>query len=413
MGGLFRRDNERLLKEHNYGFVGLVRQDVPLSTHFGHPCRFTLFVEATFVLVLAAFLLQSRPLSFLSAALALCVLGFQLAVFAVLVVSVITGKLHKRPVRKAVIYWSWWPVSVLPLSLLAAVLAAVLGNWLWHSSLKHYYELAALQRYKSIDPAIIPGDQVQDAGIVDFASMEGGVGVDRARASCLVNGGRTYCVAPIVQGSRVHRALHDLPRFGSYDYFAVGVDCCDCPVQEFRCGAWEDPLAQGGLRSMDQPSRPLFRLAVDGWAATYRKAASHPLFFDWVRAPAVHWRGMRLYVIHTAVLCACAVIPAAFCVALCLQWLRGSLEARGLVSPLGAPAPPPGMQKAWELFLPQLLQQHLEEQRQQLPPGLPRWYRSLLLPTRGRAEAAAAATGRAGSPQPGRPAQGAAGRSPA
>ena len=87
-------------------------------------------------------------------------------------------------------------------------------------------ELGQTQAYHGIDPSVVPGSQIQDSGAVDFVSAS----VDSEHGGCFMNAGTTYCVAPIVANGTIHHSVGGAPRYGSFDYFAVGVDCCSCPV---------------------------------------------------------------------------------------------------------------------------------------------------------------------------------------
>ena len=80
------------------------------------------------------------------------------------------------------------------------------------------------EAYHGIDPSVVPGSQIQDAGAVDFVAA----GVDSEHGGCFMNAGTTYCVAPIVTNGTIHHSVGGAPRYGSFDYFAVGVDCCSC-----------------------------------------------------------------------------------------------------------------------------------------------------------------------------------------
>ena len=82
--------------------------------------------------------------------------------------------------------------------------------------------LGQTQAYHGIDPSVVPGSQIQDSGAVDFVSA----GVDSEHGGCFMNAGTTYCVAPIVANGTIHHSVGGAPRYGSFDYFAVGVDCC-------------------------------------------------------------------------------------------------------------------------------------------------------------------------------------------
>lgn len=356
-----RNDANEVLRDKNYGFKGLTRRDVPLGVHFGQALRCTLHMEACFCLALAAFLLPSLPMNLLAAAVLLGYLGFMAAPPLVLAASTLHGKLHKPATARAMVYWSFWPTWTFILCFLGALLGFMLGYFIWSSNIKAYREVSQLQVYQDIDPALVPGDQIADAGLVEFTKS---VDVDRARGGCFVQAGTTYCVAPILHGGNVEDSLGNAPRLGSYDFFAVGLNCCNCPNQDFRCGDWENPLAQGGIRSTDFVSRPFYRLAVDQWAARWLKVSEHPLFFEWVQAPVREWESWWLNAAHTVLLAACGLPAAAFCTALLLGKLLSLLVAAEYASPLGTPGPPSGFERAWRRLLPELLEHHIEEKRQ-------------------------------------------------
>jgi len=111
--------------------------------------------------------------------------------------------------------------------------------------------------YKDVNPSNIPGVRVQDAGLIEFSSF---VEPDRGKGGCFMSKGDTYCLAPIVEGGEVLYGLQGTPRTGSYDYFAVGINCCTCPNRDFQCGDFRNPLANGGIRSLDTKSRPFYKL---------------------------------------------------------------------------------------------------------------------------------------------------------
>jgi len=173
--------------------------------------------------------------------------------------------------------------------------------------LEPWIVLQRMETYSDVNPSLDPGQKLMDAGRVYFQE---GTGLDTRRAIGFKNIDQ-YCVAPIAKG---HQQLH------SYDYWAVGVNCCTGGA-DFSCGDFMDPYARAGLRIMDGPERPMFRLAVQQAEASYNIKAEHPLFFQWLQSPGDHMKELKMtgfrvlffgMVAHfffnlTCVLCACTL----------------------------------------------------------------------------------------------------------
>ena len=167
----------------------------------------------------------------------------------------------------------------------------------------------------------------------------------------------------------------------------MGVDCCSCPNQDFRCGEYYNPLAHGGIRSLDYQSRPFYRLAVDSWVAIFGKAANHPLFFEWQAQPEYHWEASWYAVMRYIMLGVIAPIPISFIIVASLGKVLQIMEARAIVSRMETPAPPLGLEKAWEWLLPEMRQQYLDEQRELMGvrAGPMPWYAAGLMRGQGNA----------------------------
>jgi len=156
--------------------------------------------------------------------------------------------------------------------LLAWVLAVLVGEAVFESSAKPYYMMQNLNTYTDVYTNRLRGQQIMDAGVVTFAS---GTYLDIKKSMGFKSNG-LYCVAPIAYGNAT------LP---TYDFWAVGKDCCSGYMPDFHCQGFNDPHARGGLRLMSGDDRPYYRLAVQQAEATYNIRSVHPLFFQWVADP--------------------------------------------------------------------------------------------------------------------------------
>merc|ERR1719401_1668359 len=106
-----------------------------------------------------------------------------------------------------------------------------------------------LNTVENVSPAAVGGKAYMDASTLIFTK---GTYVDKTRALGFKDSD-TYCVAPITIG--------DVP-FAVYDFWAVGVNCCNPFGGDCWCGAMGSPTANTGLRVMDNSKRAFYRLAV-------------------------------------------------------------------------------------------------------------------------------------------------------
>jgi len=165
-------------------------------------------------------------------------------------------------------------------SLLAYVLGTICGEANFYVNLQPFFDIMTLDSYSAVDPRNTQGQRLMDAGRIVFSN---GTWVDSEK-SMRFKRTDEYCVAPITMGNTT---------LASYDFWAVGFDCCSGPAMTFRCNDMDNPRAHAGLRLMRDDQRPLFRLAVQQAEAAYKITAKHPLFFHWVLDPVAEATSYR------------------------------------------------------------------------------------------------------------------------
>jgi len=138
-----------------------------------------------------------------------------------------------------------------------------------------YYTMTEMKDTKGIDPMTTRGENVMDAGIMTFVK---GTAFDTNR-SWHFKKSTLYCVAPLItkQGS--------VPLSQTYDFWAVGEDCCDIASSDFRCGSWGLVSAHSGLRIVSQTEEEYYRLAVQQAESLYDINAPRPIFLKWSDDP--------------------------------------------------------------------------------------------------------------------------------
>jgi len=179
-------------------------------------------------------------------------------------------------------------VNITICSWLALIVGCFLADrsfWLYTTNVWSYRDLVS---YVDVDPFSDSGQAFMDSGHLYFKESSY---VLRQKFNKFRNGD-TYCVAPIIRGSFTPLAGsktmngYVLPASGTYDWWAVGVNCCDGnTAKNFTCGEVRNPLARSGMRLLNDNQRPFYLLAVQEWSATYGLPVKHPLFFTWVKDP--------------------------------------------------------------------------------------------------------------------------------
>lgn len=169
-------------------------------------------------------------------------------------------------------YHPMWYVFLAVTSLIAFILALVLGQHIWKTYMQDFYAIGHLNQYSYVDPALMRGQQMMDVGEVQFVSA---AHLDPRYSIGFRNDG-LYCVAPITSGNTP---------LSVYDFWAVGMNCCDGTANGYKCGHYNNQAARAGVRLVNDYQRSFYRLAVQQAEAAYGVRASHPLFFYWVEDP--------------------------------------------------------------------------------------------------------------------------------
>lgn len=164
-------------------------------------------------------------------------------------------------------------------ALIALFIAMSLGDHNYYATMAQTYDIQSLNTYDGVDPALMRGQGLMDAGRVTFAP---GTQPLLTRAVGFRNE-ETYCVAPLTGG-----VVNDVP-LTTYDFWIVGTNCCSSTSTgadaDFRCGAFNVSTARGGIRVVRDEERSFYRLAVQQAEAAFQIKAVHPLFFRWVVDP--------------------------------------------------------------------------------------------------------------------------------
>jgi hypothetical protein len=157
---------------------------------------------------------------------------------------------------------------------LALVGGLAFGHDIFTEDSLPYFMVKDLKVIGHLDASKEHGQNVLDAGIIYFAE---GNKIDSSK-SWHFKQGAVYCVAPIIKGDSV-------PETQSFDFWAVGKDCCSVSTSDFRCGDFKNPNARSAIRVLDAADRPFYRLAVKQAETAYGIMATHPVFFQWAQDP--------------------------------------------------------------------------------------------------------------------------------
>lgn len=210
--------------------------------------------------------------------------------------------------------FAWWG-TLAALSTVAFVAGLSVGDTL-EKNMSAYYDINTLNKYDNLDPARTLGRQRLDAGRVIFT--QGSRLSLNQSMRYQKNGGASYCVVPIV-------AAVSEPLPATFDFWAIGKDCCSEDGKDFHCGAATDHSARGGIRVVDEGDVEKYREAVQLAEEAHRIQSVHPLFFEWVANPIGELVSTKEQVFQqycTDILVFSAVMAALVCVGFLYLYCR-------------------------------------------------------------------------------------------
>jgi len=157
----------------------------------------------------------------------------------------------------------------------AALVGTSFGNKNFEVYTRPYYAVNDMKVAKDVDASTMPGNNVIDAGIIHFRE---GTQFNSA-LSWHFKRGSLYCVAPIYSNTSM------TPLSQTYDFWAVGKDCCSLSASDFRCGSWGNMGSKGGIRVVDEGEAAMYRLAVQQAESLYDIMAPRPILLEWSTNP--------------------------------------------------------------------------------------------------------------------------------
>ncbi|CAE7748831.1 unnamed protein product [Symbiodinium sp. CCMP2592] len=185
-----------------------------------------------------------------------------------LCLHVISLMLRRYLAGRTTVFPFWYIFLGVALSV-ALVLSVCFARLNYSKNMLASETLHRLAMASNVDPATDSSSRYLDIGRVEFAP---GAQIDVGKYIGFKNSD-LYCVAPITNKNATKAPA-------SYDYWAVGLNCCD--QNGFRCGEYDKPSARSGVRLLNEEQRQFYVLAVKEAEATFGITATTPLFFFWV-----------------------------------------------------------------------------------------------------------------------------------
>lgn len=157
-------------------------------------------------------------------------------------------------------------------SLFAWLLGCAAGEVNYWQNLQPFYAISDLNSRSFVDPALFRGQQLMDTAQMDFVST---AHLDISK-SVGFRDANMYCVAPVVSGNT---------SLATYDFWAVGLNCCSGHIADFHCGEYNRQGTMKGLRLMREQDKPYYRLAVKEAEVAYNIKSENPIFLYWLSDP--------------------------------------------------------------------------------------------------------------------------------
>lgn len=200
----------------------------------------------------------------------------QIASYAMLAVVAAMGYVAVRAWMRATaeVQEPVWYTYIFVVSLCFWYFAQQLGEANFKSHVVPFMDVNNLNVYNNVDPVTYRGQQLMDMGRVTFIP---GSHLDLSKSMGFRNM-EMFCVAPVVSGNAT-------TKLETYDFWAVGLNCCSGHVPDFHCGEFNVLNARSGVRLLRDDQRAFFRLAVKQAEAAYNIAAEHPIFMTWMTDP--------------------------------------------------------------------------------------------------------------------------------
>lgn len=171
-----------------------------------------------------------------------------------------------------------WMFFCFATGVLAWCSAVGFGEYNYYHNMLAVYDITNLNTYPLVNPAQSSGRQLMDAGRVIFTE---GTKLDLTKAIGFKSS-NVYCVAPVsISGS----SASPTSELATYDFWAVGINCCNGLASDYHCGEYHNPHVHAGVRFLRNDQYPMFKLAVQQAEAAFGIKAAHPIFLRWTQDP--------------------------------------------------------------------------------------------------------------------------------